>query len=100
MLNIFHIFFVQKPVLKTRFSGKNAPESRKALGWAKKFFYEKIYFVLKKHEFEDFFFCKIYEFKDFLISGWVRSFHFTMCRVNNYHDFRGGLGQIDAPHCA
>ena len=55
MLNIFHIFFVQKPVLKTRFSGKNAPESRKALGWAKKIFYEKIYFVLKKHEFEDFF---------------------------------------------
>ena len=99
MLNIFHIFFVQKPVLKTRFSGKNAPESRKALGWAKKFFMKK-YILYEKSMNLRIFFCKIYEFKDFLISGWVRSFHFTMCRVNNYHDFRGGLGQIDAPHCA
>ena len=47
--------FCPKTSVGDAFFRKNAPESRKALGWAKKFFYEKIYFVLKKHEFEDFF---------------------------------------------
>ena len=65
MLIILYIFLIQKPVLETRFSRKNAPESRKALGWAKKFFYEKIYFVLKKHEFEEFFFAKFMNLKIF-----------------------------------
>ena len=65
MLIIFYIFLIQKPVLETRFSRKNAPESRKALGWAKKIFYGKIYFVLKKHELEDFFFAKFMNLKIF-----------------------------------
>ena len=79
MLNIFHIFFVQKPVLETRFSEKTHLNHVKPWVGQKNFFMKKYILYEKSMNLRIFFCCKIYEFKNVLVSGWVRSFFILQC---------------------